>query len=142
MTTLEVFEDLTDDEAQAIFSSFPVLAVPSGEPVVAQGSTDRAVYVVLKGGFSVHVLDDEGATHTLAELDEGAVFGELSFLDDLPRSATVTAMRDAEVLRMDRDGFDRLVQERPSAASKIYRDLARVVTRRLRLANERVIRGA
>lgn len=138
---LQVFEDLTDDETQAIFTMFPVLEVSPGSAVVTQGSDDRAVYVVMRGAFDVCVNGPSGEL-TIATMGVGTVFGELSFLDDLPRSATVRATEQSEVLRMDREGFDVLAASNASAAFKIYRDLARVVTRRLRLANEKIVAGS
>lgn len=139
---MQVFSDLTEEEMDALFALFPVVEVGDGMDVVLQGSSDTAVYVVLRGSFDAFVTSADGEARIVATMTEGAVFGELSFLDDLPRSATVRASEPSEVLRLDRGGFVELEDKHPRAASRIYRDLARVATRRLRLANEQLVTDA
>jgi CRP-like cAMP-binding protein len=116
-----------------------VLRVDEEQDIVLQGSSDTAVYVVLRGAFEATVTSADADERVVATMTEGSVFGELSFLDDLPRSATVRATEPSEVLRLDRGGFTELEEQQPRAASRIYRDLARVATRRLRHANERLV---
>ena len=76
---------------------------------------------------------DEGAFKTI---DAPSVLGELAFFDGRPRSATLDALTDVEVVRLDVGAFDRLLEHAPDLAHSMLRDLARILALRLRMASE------
>jgi CRP-like cAMP-binding protein len=76
-------------------------------------------------------------SHELARLGPREGFGEMAILDREARSATVTAAEATTVLRIDRDSFDRLIDQNPAIARGIYR----VLTRRLRSTLAQVAAG-
>jgi CRP-like cAMP-binding protein len=63
------------------------------------------------------------------------VLGELAFFDGYPRSATLDAVTDVEVVRLDLQAFDSLHEHEPALAHAMLRDLARILALRLRLAS-------
>lgn len=93
--------------------------------LVRAGERDRAFYVVLRG--RLEALVDPAAT-----IDEGSVFGEIAFLDGLPRSSTVRAVEDGEALRLSHDAFEILAARHPELGRAILFELGRVVAARLR----------
>jgi CRP/FNR family transcriptional regulator, cyclic AMP receptor protein len=97
----------------------------AGELLVREGERDRAVYIVLRGRLEA-LLDPP------VPIDEGSVFGELSFLDGLPRSSTVRAVADGEALRLSYDEFETLAARHPELGRAIALDLGRIVAARLR----------
>jgi CRP/FNR family transcriptional regulator, cyclic AMP receptor protein len=97
----------------------------AGETLVREGERDRAVYVVLRGRLEA-LLDPP------APIEEGSVFGELAFLDGLPRSSTVRAAADGEALRLSYDEFETLAARHPELGRAILLDLGRIVAARLR----------
>jgi CRP/FNR family transcriptional regulator, cyclic AMP receptor protein len=103
----------------------------AGEDVVRAGDVDRALYVVLRGRLEA-VLPAPNA------IDEGSVFGELAFLDGLPRSATVRALEDGEALRLSFDAFETLAARHPELGRAILLDLGRIAALRLRRLTERL----
>jgi hypothetical protein len=100
----------------------PVHAAP-GETVFTKGAFGDSLYVIVAGRVRVH--DD---AYTLNELGEGDVFGEMALLDPEPRVASVTALEDTQLLRLDQASFQELLEER----SEIARSIIKVLTRRLR----------
>ena len=76
----------------------------------------------------VGAVDVAGPDGTSVRLEEHTVFGELGILDPAPRSATVTAATDVEVLRVSRRPLLALTDRRPTVMAEI----ARVLARRLR----------
>jgi MFS family permease len=76
------------------------LPVPRGERVFAQGDPGDRFYVVASGGVEVSV--DGQVTSTLGA---GASFGEVALLRDVPRTATVRATQETELLALSRDRF-------------------------------------
>ena len=75
--------------------------------------TADALYIVVSGRFAVTV---EGRRGAITEIGPDQPIGEIAFLTGGTRTATVTAMRDSLVLRLDRAEFDALI-ERPCPAS-------------------------
>ena len=69
-------------------------------------------------------------------IDAPSVLGELAFFDAYPRSATLDAVTDVEVVRLDEAAFDRLLENAPELANAMMRDLARILALRLRMASE------
>lgn len=96
-----------------------------GDEVFAEGETADALYLVLDGKVRVHKND-----RVIAELGERECFGEMGILDAAPRSATVTAISDTNLLKISREDFQEIMAEKPEIASGIIK----VLTRRLRNA--------
>src|SRR5262245_13437855 len=83
---------LSDDELHALCAQVTVHTYPAGPAIVAQGEAGASVYIVLSGRADVLHHDKPGADATrLNELTPGDFFGEISLLEDLPRSADVIA---------------------------------------------------
>jgi HEAT repeat protein len=104
----------------------------AGEVVFEQGDEGDAFYVVVQGAIAI----SRGGTH-LAMLGSREGFGEMAILDRDTRSATATAAEDTTLLRLDRDSFDRVVEQNPVVARGIYR----VLTERLRNTLAQVAAG-
>ncbi|MFN0062400.1 MAG: Crp/Fnr family transcriptional regulator [Myxococcaceae bacterium] len=98
------------------------------EEVVHEGDPGDALYLVLEGSVRVH-----RGGRTIAEIHERECFGEMSLLDSEPRSATVTALNDVSLLKIQRDDFQEMMAEKPEIASGVIK----VLSRRLREANQR-----
>jgi len=84
--------------------------VGAGEIIFDAGDPGDALYIVARG--RVEVLQSTGGQadeQRIAELDEGKAFGEMALLTGAPRTATVRAVTDGELLRIGKDDFDRLV---------------------------------
>jgi CRP/FNR family cyclic AMP-dependent transcriptional regulator len=95
------------------------------EDIFAEGDAGDALFLVLEGKVRVH-----REARTIAELGERECFGEMAILDASPRSATVTAIEEVALLKIARDDFEELLQEKQAIAQGIIK----VLTRRLREA--------
>jgi CRP-like cAMP-binding protein len=116
LAATDLFGLLSDDERQALAEISPIHAFGASEPIVRQGDEGRSAYVVCKGRVRVSV--DPGDAE-LAVLEPGAYFGEMSLLTGEPRTATVRAVGDCEVMEVTSDQFRRFVLERPSVLERI-----------------------
>ncbi len=98
--------------------------------VFEQGQPGDAFYMVVRGNIRIM----RGSTE-LAQLGPREGFGEMAILDQETRSATATEA--TTLLRIDRDSFDRLIEQNPSVARGIYR----MLTQRLRNTLAQVAAG-
>ena len=111
----------------------------ANETIIKEGEKDRWVYFLLSGKARVI---KKGVPLAVIE-KEGMLFGELSLLDGLERSASVTAMTKTMCLAVDISATDRLPSEdeRTSFLLMIYRVLAEFISIRLRSTTEELIKA-
>ncbi len=95
--------------------------VPGGEQLVEEGEPGACMWFVVRGRFLATVRRDGGAVEAVGEIGPGECVGEMALLSDAPRSATVKALRDAELLRLPKSAFDRLAGAHPQAMLRLAR---------------------
>ncbi len=125
--------EATASDWATVFSHAEVRHVGAGLALVQAGEDDRALYLLTEGTVGVRLPRDESPFKTI---DAPSVVGELAFFDGRPRSATLDAVTDVEVVRLDEAGFERLAAAAPELAHAMLRDLARILALRLRMASE------
>lgn len=122
---VEILSALTDDEVHALAARATEARFAAGEEILRQGDAGDTLLVIRSGTVRVSVLQ-VGVVVDVAERRAGDAFGEMSLFADTPRSATVTALDDVEVLILDRDAFRELLLGNPAVAE----DLARIIAQR------------
>jgi CRP/FNR family cyclic AMP-dependent transcriptional regulator len=116
-----------------IFSFAEVREVPAGLALVQAGETDRALYLLIEGTLGVRMPREESA---FKSIDAPSVVGELAFFDGSPRSATLDALTDVQVVKIDAECFNKLSEAEPALAHAMLMDLARILALRLRMASD------
>jgi NTE family protein len=107
---VEIFHGLDPAERARLGSELHTLILNRGEVLVRQGDVADALFIVVTGRFSVTI---DGRRDAIAEVGPGQPIGEIAFLAGGVRTATVTALRDSEVLRLGRAEFERLSASSP-----------------------------
>ena len=130
-----LFKGLSDSELDATIACLQLCGGREGTVLVAQDRPGDGLYIVYSGRVKVVMYGANGREVTLAILRPGEVFGELSMLDGGPRSATVVAMSDAQLLALPREDCMRHLQRNPQTALNLLGELAR----RLRRADETIV---
>ncbi len=110
----------------------------AGDLVLRQGSAEQAFYIVTRGRLEVLMADDRGSFRRIATIEPGSVFGEQSFFDGKPRSASVRALSDGEIRSLTLPAYEVLAAKEPALARAIVFDLARILSLRLRETTARV----
>lgn len=109
---LPAFEDLPVDVLNDLAGRVRLRTLPRGEAVFRQGDRADAFYVVRRGQVVVEDVDpDTGDVRVIRTFGRGDSFGELGLLGTAPRQATVRATEDAELFRVDKNAFDRLLAD-------------------------------
>jgi CRP/FNR family transcriptional regulator, cyclic AMP receptor protein len=99
-----------------------------GEEIVRQGDTGVGLFVLTAGQVRV-TQDRTGTSFDLGVLGDGQVFGELSLLDDLPRTATITAIQPSTVIIVPIWDFRAALRDNPSMALSMLRALSQRIRR-------------
>jgi CRP-like cAMP-binding protein len=125
--------EATASDWATIFSYAQVREVSAGLALVQAGEDDRALYLLIDGTVGVRMPREESAFKTI---DAPSVLGELAFFDGAPRSATLDALTDVQVVRIDMECFRQLSDNEPALAERMLLDLARILALRLRMASD------
>ena len=112
------------------------------ESIIVEGSEDRVLYLIETGSVRVSgrvELDDSRYIQPgLCDLGPDEVFGELSLFDAAPRSASVLAVEDSELLEFDAVALAAHFDRYPERGFIVLRALFNVLTGRLRQADRRL----
>ncbi len=100
---------LSRDEIKTVARNVRRVRFTRGEPLMRQGEYGESFYALVQGTVHGTITDSDAAQPIQFDLQPGAIFGEMSLLTGLPRSATVTAVTDCELIEFDRDDFTQLL---------------------------------
>lgn len=124
-----IFQELRDDFLVRLASVMEELSFTGDQTIFTQGQEGRSLYIVVSGLVRVHIGDRE-----LAQLRQGACFGEMSLFDSEPRSASITALEECECLVLTQLQLYDAIEETPGIAVNIIR----LLSRRIRELNNKV----
>jgi CRP-like cAMP-binding protein len=131
--------DLNWNQLVKISVRMKAYSASAGDILFEEGSKDGTMGIVLKGRLSIMKLDDLGVKTEIATLSNNQSFGEMSLLDDEPRSASIEAATDVEVLLLTRDALFGLVDANPSLAFKLLWSISKLLSQKLRQTSGRYL---
>lgn len=118
-----LFGDLGADARAALANHVQWTEIAAGEVLMRQGLPGDAAYLSVSGRLRVYLEGDDGARRAVRELGRGELIGEISLVSGEPRSATVVAIRDSVLARLDRARFDELLARSPQASMAVMRTI-------------------
>lgn len=130
LRSLKFFEDFTDDEIAHVLTIGTWLTHKEAEVIVCENEPGRAFFVLASGEAAVMV-----GGKAMGTLGRGDCFGEVSFLLDRGRSATITAVKECSLLRLNPEKIDILS---PNTQIKIYKLFARTIATYLLRADGKI----
>ncbi len=133
------FTDLTDDELIVISKITSRKDFKLGDTVFKESEDGQSVYVLKSGEVKACKIAPDGELFTLTIMKDGDIFGEMSFLDGRPRSATIVAMSDLVTYVIERSDFETIVDENPRIIYKIMRNIVFTIHSIVRGMNARYI---
>ncbi|MFH1537923.1 MAG: cyclic nucleotide-binding domain-containing protein [bacterium] len=135
----EVFKGFNDESIDKIAEDCEIVEFGKDQYIFVEGTTDDcSLFIVMEGEIliSTEIVEKDGTmkqdAFILALMEPGDTFGEMSLVDGSPRSATARANRETRLVRMPEETFDQLTSERSDIGMTIFRNIARLLCRRLR----------
>lgn len=119
LSQVKMFSSLNKKELALVSKASEVVKVPGGTEIVKEGEIGHEFYLILSGSATVNRGGED-----IAELRPGNYFGEMSLLDKGPRSATVTADSDSELVIIGQREFAGVLEEVPAVAHKLLVSMA------------------
>src|SRR5207245_9845790 len=136
ISKIDFFSGLDEKILRKLSDACIMRQFTKNETIVRQGEMGLGLYLIAKGRVKVD-REQGGVRMQVAELGPEQFFGEMSLLDNKPRSATVTGIEDSECVLLTRDSFVKLMNKYPEIPIR----MARVLADRLRVANEKLAAG-
>ncbi len=119
--------ELEEPQARVLAERMQVRDLAAGEVLVREGHRDSHLYIVLKGALAVVRGAGKPEQETLNVLSAGEFAGELAFIDDNPRYASLVAEGATRVLALDRLQLEKLLETDPLVVYRVMRAIVRTV---------------
>ena len=132
LTKVPIFACLSEQELDILADRLQRRTFAKGMIIFHKDSPGQALYVIQSGKVRIFILSESGQEISFRIHSSGDVFGELSMLDGLPRSAGAVAIEKTEVLTLHRDDFLSLLEGFP----RIARSVITVLSERVRYATK------
>jgi CRP-like cAMP-binding protein len=130
-----LFKGLSFEETRMLASICKPINKSDRDIIVEENSLGQGLYLIVKGKVQVFRSKDE-TKRTLATLKEGEIFGEMSLIEDMLTSASITSIGETQLLKIDKRDLEQLMDKNHLFAAKIYRSFCIVLSERLRKANQ------
>ncbi len=118
LSDVSIFAPLSDEETQKLSADSRVRVFAPDESIVRQGQKGHSMFVIHRGAVNVQVKEN-GVSKTLRKLREGDFFGEMGLLTGQPRTATVIAEEETEVLEIDNLCLKPILEENPELVESL-----------------------
>ncbi len=118
LRSVSVFRHLPSDELNRLRDSSSIVSVPIGGSIVKEGEQGDALYIIIHGTAKVSHAE-HNRKFNLAILQSGEYFGEWSLLTGGPRAATVSALTQVDVVRVECGSFLKFIQDNPEVRDRI-----------------------
>lgn len=114
LSEVQFFDGFSSEDLRRVVELTDEVELTAGNVLVDQGDPGTHCYVILEGNASVYVRGDHVAT-----MHRGSMVGEMALVDHRPRTATVVADTDLDLLRFDSAAFAKLLEEMPKASERV-----------------------
>lgn len=134
LNKIPIFEVLNDEEKTELAGHFVLRRYMKNTVIINEGDEASSLYIILSGSVKVFLNDETGKEVVLTIQDSGEYFGEVSLLDNEPRSASVMTLEDCQFAVLSQQEFIHAISKTPELSLSIIRGL----TLRMRALSENV----
>ncbi|MGV8058213.1 MAG: Crp/Fnr family transcriptional regulator [Smithellaceae bacterium] len=131
--------DFSWNQIASLSEYFKVYRAVKGVEIFHEGQLEPSLGIIISGEIDILKNDIQQNATSLARLRPGQTFGEMSLIDDEPRSATALAVSDVTFLVINRDDFLRLSKEKASLAFALLWKISRQLSQRLRRTSGQLV---
>ena len=137
------FDGLTDDELTTVAKYIHIMEIDPGKILFKEGEQGDCVYFIVDGELDVIKESVSGSQVgidkvVISKLSKGRSIGEMSIIDNIPRSATVKARTEAALVKLTSNGFDSICKEHPKIGVTILKGISRLLSMNLRKTSSRL----
>ncbi|WP_419189344.1 Crp/Fnr family transcriptional regulator [Stieleria marina] len=135
---MPIFGGLSESALELIFEVAQERSISLGDYLFREGDNAESLFVLQSGEVSVQKQNGKKPI-TLGHLGPGDCIGEMALIDFQPRSASILATTDCQVIEISSSGLRQLMTSDLMQYTMIMMNMGREVSRRLRIADERIL---
>lgn len=139
LRTINIFEGLDDEELEKIFKLARIKLYPAGSVILEEGKLGGALHVIVKGKVRITKHIEGTKDKVITSLSPQSIFGEMSLFDNLPYSASVSAVEETRCMVIPKQSLDQLLQQDLKLAYKLMTQIITILSQRLRNTNEELV---
>ncbi|HEY3638266.1 MAG TPA: patatin-like phospholipase family protein, partial [Rhizomicrobium sp.] len=125
LRSFPLLKDLGEPTLKRLLAQATWFGLPGGTLLPRDGENDRALFLIVTGSMGVFAEREKGERRLVAHISAGETIGEMSLIGNEPHTAEFVAMRDTELLRIGREGFQTLMARHPLVVLNLMRILVR-----------------
>jgi len=141
LATVKLFHLLDEEELAELAAAIDSIRFEGDQTIFNAGELGDELYIVNYGEIELSIKDTAGQKIVVKIAGEDDLFGEISMLDNRPRSATAVALTDTELFVLDRDDLTLLFQKKPDAALNMLASMGDLLREADNLLRTRVSRN-
>ncbi|MFC1773305.1 Crp/Fnr family transcriptional regulator [Pseudomonadota bacterium] len=122
---IPLFAKLDDQDLEQLAEATVTRTFNKNSIVITEGDSSSSLYIILSGDVKVFVSDEDGKTNIVNRLGSGDYFGELSLIDDEPRSASVEAVSKCKISILSRQYFVDYIEQHPRVAIHLLKGIGK-----------------
>ena len=138
LSQISIFNNLDFNLLGRIINITYTKMYQKGETIFNESDIGKAIFIIVSGNVEITKKISEKEEGILVILGSGDFFGEMALLEELPRSATARAIEESEIYIIYKVNFDSLIEKYPQVGVKIIKNLAAILSKRLRKTSEQV----
>jgi CRP-like cAMP-binding protein len=139
LRTINIFEGLDDEELEKIFKLARIKLYPAGSTILEEGKLGGALHVIVKGKVRITKRIEGSKDKVITSLSPQSIFGEMSLFDNLPYSASVTAVEETRCMVIPKSSLDQLLHQDLKLSNKLMTQIITILSQRLRNTNEELV---
>lgn len=131
---VELFSGISRVALNELASLMKEVTFKKNSLVITQGDRTRSLFIITSGRMKVYASDEDGSQTIFTFLGPDSFFGELSLLDDAPRSASVIAVEESRALSLSHQNFSNFLSQHPEISTSLFKAL----TKRIRSMDDTI----
>lgn len=136
---VSLFMEFDPHEMNTFLEFVDPIRFRAGETLMAQGEQTSGMFIVIEGRLRAVAKLPDGRRVVMHRMRSGDIYGELSIIDNYPRSADLIVDEDCVVLKITNQVVETLFNLHPSAAFKILLGISRTLVKRLRESDKKLL---
>ena len=136
-----MFSGLNNESLQLLLGRSRKLKFRKAAALLTEGETGESLYVIVKGKVKIFVSDENGNEMTLFVEGPGSYIGEISLLDNEPRTASAVTLEACEIISISKASFKEVITENPDIAFEVINELTKKMRRATEVARSLALRN-
>ena len=137
LSNIPLLEVFTPEELDRLMPYFELRSFADNTTLFGEGDRGNHVCFVLEGTVDIRKESISGNQQIAAKFGRGSIIGEMSIVDEYPRSATARVTSNSKLLILSRESFDKLTEDLPQLGIRFLKEITRILSQRLRRTSGR-----